>query len=69
MPSELKTLPLLARILAAVGTLNWGVVGLFQNNLVELVAGRSPAVVQALYILIGLSGLYMLMTTRRRPLF
>ena len=43
-----------------VGGLNWGLVGLFQFNLVETLLGGWPWLVRLVYILVGLSALFML---------
>jgi len=52
-----------AKILALVGALNWGLVsgvGGLDFNLVTTLLGSWPAVVEIVYLLIGLSGLYLL---------
>ena len=55
-----KEIDMVASTLVTVGALNWGLVGAFKLDLVQLVLGTSPALVQLVYILVGLSGLYML---------
>ena len=52
--------------LVTVGALNWGLVGAFKLDLVQTILGTSPALVQLVYIVVGLSGLYSLyrMTTK-----
>lgn len=47
-------------ILLLIGALNWGLVGAFKLDLVMTILGTSPALVQLVYILVGLSGLYWL---------
>ncbi|MEK7452103.1 MAG: DUF378 domain-containing protein, partial [Patescibacteria group bacterium] len=49
-----------AAALVFVGSLNWGLVGLFKWNLVEVLLGSWPGVVRVVYILVGLSALGML---------
>lgn len=44
----------------AVAAINWGLVGLLNVNLVEAVFGSSGVLVKAVYILIGVAGLYKL---------
>ena len=46
-------------ILAIIGALNWGAIGLFQVNLVEQVFGNS-GLTRIIYVLVGLSGLALL---------
>ena len=52
-----KMLELIATILVIVGALNWGLVGLLDLNLVTLILGSVPILVQVVYILVGLSAL------------
>lgn len=63
---RMKEVDWLAYVLVTVGALNWGLVGAFKLDLVQTVLGTSPALVQLVYILVGLSGLYSLykMTTK-----
>ena len=51
---------MLSWTLVTVGALNWGLVGLANMNLVELLFGTWPALVQIVYILVGLAGVYSL---------
>lgn len=46
--------------LVIVGALNWGLVGLFNYNLVESL-GLPMDVVKIVYILVGLAGVYKLL--------
>lgn len=55
-----KEIDTVAYTLVTVGALNWGLVGAFRLDLVQLVLGTSPSLVQLVYILVGLSGLYSL---------
>lgn len=56
---KMSTLDWTAWVLTTVGALNWGLVGVADLNIVESVLGSAPALVQVVYILVGLSGLYM----------
>lgn len=47
-------------LLVVIGALNWGLVGLLNLNVVELVLGTWPILVQVVYILVGLAGFYYL---------
>lgn len=51
-----------AWFLVVIGALNWGLVGLLNVNFVELILGTWPFLVQVVYILVGLSGVYYLYT-------
>ncbi|KAB3530448.1 DUF378 domain-containing protein [Alkaliphilus serpentinus] len=49
-------------ILVLVGAINWGLVGLFDFDIVAaLFRGRRTPFSQLIYILIGLSGLYTIL--------
>lgn len=52
----------IALVLVLVGALNWGLVGIFNFNLVSSIFGAWPMVVRVVYILVGLSALAMLGT-------
>ncbi len=56
----MKELDWVAWTFVVVGALNWGLVGAFKLDLVQTVLGTSPGLVQLVYILVGLSGLYTL---------
>lgn len=50
----------IALVLVIVGAVNWGLVGLFNLNVVSAVLGGVPWLEKLVYILVGLSGLYMI---------
>lgn len=52
----------IATILASVGALNWGLIGLFNFNLVSFLFGELSSLTRITYILVGASGLYVLLT-------
>jgi len=45
-------------LLSSIGAINWGLVGLFNFNLVTLLFGSFPIIVTILYIIIGFCGIY-----------
>lgn len=49
----------IAVVLVIIGALNWGLVGLFQKDLVKAIFGES-ALARVIYVLVGLSGLYLI---------
>ena len=49
----------IALVLAIVGSINWGLTA-FDFNVVELVFGSFPALVNIVYYLVGLAGLYLI---------
>lgn len=64
----MKSLDLVTGVLVIVGALNWGLVGIAQFDLVAAVFGMAFGEVSALsavvYALVGLSGVYQLVTMR-----
>lgn len=57
----------LAMILIVVGALNWGLIGLFQFDLVAAIFGGATIVSRIIYGLVGLAGLWgVTMLFRRR---
>ncbi|WP_440946999.1 DUF378 domain-containing protein [Methanosarcina sp. T3] len=56
---------LIALILVIVGGLNWGLVGLFDYNLVDAIFGVGSTLSRIIYILVGLAALYMIYFTVR----
>lgn len=52
-----KMLCMIAGILAAIGAINWGLIGLFEVDLVQKLFGTMPQVVKITYIIVGLAGL------------
>lgn len=60
----MKAVHLIAFILVVVGAVNWGLVGLFNWNLVDAILGTG-AIAKLVYILVGVSGLVLLFTHKK----
>lgn len=58
----MKTVHMVAVLLVVVGAVNWGLVGLMQVNLVNMLLGSMPMVENVVYMLVGAAGVYMLVT-------
>lgn len=57
----------IALILSIIGSLNWGLVGLFQFDLVAwLFGGQSAVLSRIIYALVGLAGLWCITLLFRR---
>jgi uncharacterized membrane protein YuzA (DUF378 family) len=54
------TLHKIAWVLVLVGALNWGLVGLFNINLVDMLLGQWVMVERVVYVLVGASAVMML---------
>jgi len=66
----MKMLHMVAFILAMIGALNWGLVGIggFAGsdwNLVHMILGSWPSVEWLVYILVGISGVVILFTHKK----
>ena len=53
----MKVIDKIALILIIVGAINWGLIGLFKFNLVELIFGDMTLLARIIYVLVGISGL------------
>jgi len=53
-----KTLEMIAVVLLVVGGLNWGLVGIFDFNLVTAIFGHGSFLSRLVFILVGLAGVY-----------
>ncbi|MBD3299926.1 MAG: DUF378 domain-containing protein [Candidatus Moranbacteria bacterium] len=56
----MKTVKTLAYVLVVVGGLNWGLVGLFEFNLVAFLFETMPMIMKTVYVLVALSAVYVL---------
>ncbi|MCD7834642.1 MAG: DUF378 domain-containing protein [Lachnospiraceae bacterium] len=55
-----KGLDYTALTLVIIGAVNWGLVGFFQFDLVNLIFGNLTWISRIIYALVGLAGLYLL---------
>ncbi len=61
----MKVLHIVSFLLVEVGALNWGLVGLFQFNLVTTLFGSMPAVESVVYVLVGAAAVVLALTHKR----
>ena len=54
----MKILDTIALVLIIIGALNWGLIGIFNFNLVETIFGGFSVISKIIYILVGLAGLW-----------
>ena len=54
----MKTFDVFAALLLVIGGLNWGLVGLFEFNLVATLFGGASLVASIVYALVGIAALY-----------
>ena len=55
---EMKVIDKIALILIIIGAINWGLIGIFKFNLVEMIFGDMTMLARLIYILVGISGLW-----------
>lgn len=58
--ADKNVLDIVTLVLVIIGGLNWGLVGLFGFNLVEAIFGSIPVLMNIVYVLVGLSALYLI---------
>ena len=54
----MKVIDTIALVLIIIGAINWGLIGLFNFNLVDTLFGTMSVVSRIIYSLVGLSGLW-----------
>lgn len=59
---KLNVIDWIAWILVIIGALNWGLVGIFNWNLVNAIFGDMSVLSRIIYSLVGISGLWMIYT-------
>ncbi len=56
--NAMKIIDTIALILIIIGAINWGLIGIFNFNLVEALFGGFSIISRIIYILVGISGLW-----------
>ena len=54
----MKVIDTIALVLIIIGANNWGLVGIFNFNLVDAIFGSMSVISRIIYILVGISGLW-----------
>lgn len=55
----------IAFVLAMVGAIAWGLVGLFNYNIVSAIFGEASLLSRIVYSLVGIAGVYLIATTEQ----
>jgi len=63
--NKLTNIDWLTMVLLIIGGLNWGLIGAFDFNLVNTILGAWPIVETIIYILVGLSAIYVAVVSTR----
>jgi uncharacterized membrane protein YuzA (DUF378 family) len=56
----MRALDIITLVLVIIGGVNWGLVGLFNLDLVAAIFGAGSGLSRIVYVLVGLSALYQL---------
>ena len=54
----MKIIDKIALALVIIGAINWGLIGIFNFNLVDTIFGAMSIISRIIYILVGISGLW-----------
>ncbi len=54
----MKIIDKIALLLIVIGAINWGLIGLFNFNLVDTIFGTASLISKIIYVLVGISGLW-----------
>ena len=54
----MKIIDTIALVLIIIGAINWGLIGIFNFNLVDAIFGVMSVISRIIYILVGISGLW-----------
>lgn len=54
----MKIIDKIALLLIVIGAINWGLIGLFNFNLVDTIFGTASLISRIIYVLVGISGLW-----------
>lgn len=54
----MKIIDKIALVLVIIGAIVWGLIGLFNFNLVEMIFGNMTVISRIIYTLVGISGLW-----------
>lgn len=57
---KMNAMDMIAYVLVLVGALNWGLVAMFKYNLVDSIFGGVAGLAKVIYVLVGLSAVYMI---------
>ncbi len=63
--SRMNAIDWIAMVLMIVGGINWGLIGLFNYNLVSALFGEMSALSRVIYALVGISALYSIYTSSK----
>lgn len=63
-----KRMAMIAGWLVVIGGLNWGLVGLFNINVVDMIFGTQTLLSRVIYVLVGVSAIYVAMMMAQKKM-
>ncbi len=54
----MKTIDYIALVIVIIGAINWGLIGIFQFDLVRVIFGDMSFLSRTVYTIVGICGLY-----------
>ncbi len=57
---RLNALDWIALVLVIIGGIDWGLIGLFGIDLIQMIFAGAPVIASIIYVLVGLAALYMI---------
>ena len=64
MEGIMRTIDVIAAILLVVGGINWGLIGLFNFDLIEALFGSAPIFIKIVYSLVGIAAVYQIVSLK-----
>lgn len=55
---SMKVIDTIALVLVIIGAINWGLIGIFNFNLVDAIFGTMSVISRIIYTLVGIAGLW-----------
>ena len=54
----MKTIDYISLLIVIIGAINWGLIGIFQFDLIRVIFGNMSLVSRVIYTIVGICGLY-----------
>ncbi|MEI6054086.1 MAG: DUF378 domain-containing protein [Candidatus Saccharibacteria bacterium] len=64
----MKVFNTVALVLTVIGGINWGLIGIFDYNLVDSVFGAGSVLAKIIYIVVGITAVWTLATLFMKPM-
>ena len=64
----MKVFNTIALVLTVIGGINWGLIGIFDYNLVDSIFGAGSILAQIIYIVVGITAVWTLVTLFIKPM-